>query len=227
MRALRHLFFPSICYACGAALYEDIEHICLQCRYEIPRAHPYAINENPVDKLFWGRFDFERAMSFIKFQKGGKVQSLIHNFKYKGRKKIGISLGKWAASELKEHGFFDGIDMIIPLPIHKKKLKIRGYNQSFYIAEGISTITQIPIHPKLIFKKINTESQTKKKRFKRWENVKASFQLNQKNSQKASDLHLLLVDDVVTTGATIEACAKVLKTIPNLKLSLLTIACTY
>jgi|SRR5690554_1245313 len=227
MQSLIHLFFPKICYACGKPLGKNIDHICLQCRYEIPRTNAYGKDNNPIEKIFWGRLEIERATSFLRFQKKGKIQNLIYHFKYKGIKEIGISLGSWAANELSEVGFFQGIDGIVPIPIHKNKKRKRGYNQSDFIAQGIFEATGIPINSELIYKSIHTSSQTKKGRYKRWENVLSSFSLNKDLVQSATNQHLLLVDDVLTTGATIEACGKVLKEIPRLKLSLLTIASTY
>ena len=174
--------------------------------------------------MFWGRLPLERATSFLQFQKSGKVQRLIHHFKYKGVKEIGYTLGQMAAFELKEKGFFEGIDSIVPIPIHKLKLKKRGYNQSYFIAEGISDAIQIKIDLELITKEIHTESQTKKSRFKRWQNVDSSFKLNMERIPEYRGKHILLVDDVLTTGSTLEACGSQLLQIPGVKLSLLTMA---
>ncbi|MAC95762.1 MAG: amidophosphoribosyltransferase [Flavobacteriales bacterium] len=218
------LFYPKVCFACGKPLSKNFEHICLQCRHSLPRTEAYDRKENPIQKMFWGRLPLERATSFLQFQKSGKVQRLIHHFKYKGVKEIGYTLGQMAAFELKEKGFFEGIDSIVPIPIHKLKLKKRGYNQSYFIAEGISDAIQIKIDLELITKEIHTESQTKKSRFKRWQNVDSSFKLNMERIPEYRGKHILLVDDVLTTGSTLEACGSQLLQIPGVKLSLLTMA---
>lgn len=225
--SLTHLFFPKICYACGYPLGDSFDHICLRCRHELPQTKAHLMEENPIEKIFWGRLPLQNATSFLRFEKRSKVQHLIHFLKYKGIKEIGISLGKWAAEELSKDKFFKGIDGIVPVPIHKKKKQKRGFNQSEYIANGIGEITEIPVDTNLIHKEINTSSQTRKARFRRWQNVKTTFKLNLKVADSFHNKHILLVDDVLTTGATVEACGKELLKIPSLKLSLLTMAYTY
>lgn len=218
------LFYPKICFACGKPMNKTFKHICLQCRHALPRTEAYERAENPIHKLFWGRLPLERATAFLQFQKSGKVQRLIHQFKYKGVKEIGNTLGEMAGYELNETGFFEGIDCIVPVPIHKLKLKKRGYNQSHFIAEGIAEALEIPADFDLIAKEINTESQTRKSRFKRWQNVDASFKLQPDKIPDYRAKHILMVDDVLTTGSTLEACGNQLLQIPEVKLSLLTMA---
>lgn len=218
------LFYPKVCFACGKPMSKPFKHICLQCRHSLPRTEAYEHTENPIQKLFWGRLPLERATSFLYFQKGGKVQRLIHHFKYKGVKEIGNTLGELAAYELREKGFFEGVDCIVPVPIHKLKLKKRGYNQSHFIAEGIAKVLEIPADFDLIAKEINTESQTRKGRFKRWQNVDSSFKLQAGKIPNYRAKHILMVDDVLTTGSTLEACGNELLQIPEVKLSLLTMA---
>ncbi|MEQ8910472.1 MAG: phosphoribosyltransferase family protein [Vicingaceae bacterium] len=190
----------------------------------MPQTKAYGSTENPIEKIFWGRLELEKATSFYQFQKKGSLQRLIHHFKYKGIKEIGITMGSLMANDLQKQGFFEGIDYLVPVPIHQLKLKKRGYNQSQYLAEGVSKVTQIPVLLDLIEKRLNTESQTRKGRFKRWKNVKSSFHL--KNSSGFEGHHILLLDDVLTTGSTLEACALELKKIEGLRLSLLTLAYT-
>lgn len=218
------LFYPKICYACGKPMSKTFKHICLECRHSLPRTEAFERTENPIQKMFWGRLPLERATSFLQFQKSGKVQRLIHQFKYKGVKEIGNTLGEMVAYELGEKGFFEGIDCIVPVPIHKLKLKKRGYNQSHFIANGLAQALDVPTDFDLIAKEIHTESQTRKSRFKRWQNVDTSFKLQLDKVSNYTGKHILIVDDVLTTGSTLEACGNELLQIPAVKLSLLTMA---
>lgn len=225
LQPIKNLFFPKVCFACGNGLSKSENHICIACITQLPRTNYFQSRNNEVEKVFWGRIPIERATSFLLFKPKGKVQKLIHYFKYKGQKEIGITLGELAANELKQQGFFEGVDLIVPMPIHRLKRNVRGYNQSDYLVEGISNATGIEKELGNIIKAVNTSSQTKKGRFKRWKNVKTTFQI--KDSNKFIDKHLLIVDDVITTGSTIEACSLELLKIPNLKISVLSIAMTY
>ena len=170
-------------------------------------------------------FEFVKASSYLKFEQYGKTQRLLHALKYKGVKEIGTTLGELAALEIGETNFFDTIDVIVPVPIHKIKRKKRGYNQSYFIAEGIRNITEKKVEKTAVIKEINTESQTKKGRFKRWQNVNSTFKII--DSEVLIGKHILLVDDVATTGATIEAIGIQLQQLRGVKLSLLTIAATF
>lgn len=220
-----NLLFPPICFACGCVINGKIKHICIQCRNELSKTSLLSTKENPVEKLLWGRTMFTQATSYLKFEQNGKIQHLLHSLKYKGIKAIGHTLGELSALEISKTGFFDSIDVIVPVPIHKKKKRKRGYNQSLCIAEGIASVTGIPIDSKSLVKNYNTKSQTKKTRYQRFENVNHSFGL--RDNQQLAHKHILLVDDVITTGATIEACSSQLKALKEVQLSLLTIACTY
>jgi ComF family protein len=225
IKAITHLFFPKVCFACGKPISSKLDHICIACRHALPRTSAHTMAENPIERIFWGRLPLEKATSFLKFQKKGRVQHLIHHFKYKRKKEIGETLGALAASELEQDNFFEGIDYLIPVPIHKLKLKKRGFNQSHHIAMGVEETTKIEARYDIIDKVTNTQSQTRKGRFKRWKNVESTFKL--KNTENLEGKHLLLIDDVLTTGSTLEACGRELLKIPKLKLSLLTIAYTY
>jgi ComF family protein len=225
LNSLLNLFFPRVCYACGDGLQEQVEHICLKCRHSLPRTNAHRIPNNPVEKIFWGRVPFQKVTAFLYFQKTGKVQNLLHHLKYKGIKEIGCTLGELAAQELQDDNFFDDIDLILPIPLHPQKQKKRGYNQSHFLAKGLSNVTGIPWNSSILNKHSNTQSQTRKNRFQRWQNVESSFSVDQ--SESLENQHLLLVDDVVTTGATVEACASPLLSIKNVKLSLLSIAFPY
>ena len=225
LEALFNLIFPKICYACGDAISGSVQHICLSCRGDLAKIDTQDFTNNKIQQLFWGRLELEKASSYLKFEQYGKTQRLLHALKYKGVKEVGITLGELAAIELMEKGFFHEIDLLLPIPIHRIKNKKRGYNQSHYIAEGIANISNIPIDKTSLFKNVNTKSQTKKNRFERFENVTRTFELVQ--PRQLENKHVLLIDDVVTTGATIEACGNTLRNINGIRLSLLTIASTY
>ncbi|MFT6165387.1 MAG: ComF family protein [Vicingaceae bacterium] len=225
LKALFNLIYPKICYACGEAISGTINNVCISCRGDLAFLRIQDFQNNPIQQLFWGRVTFEKATAFAKFEKNGKIQKLLHALKYKGIKEVGITLGELAALEIGGSGFFNDIDMLVPVPIHAKKQKKRGYNQSHYIAEGIGNITELPIDLSSIKKELHTASQTRKRRFERFENVSNTFTLV--NFEQLKGKHILLVDDVVTTGSTLEACANVLQKIEGVKLSLLTISATY
>jgi len=225
LKAIFNLIYPKICYACGEAISGKINNVCVSCRANLAFLDVKDFTNNPIQQLFWGRVTFEKATAFVKFEKNGTLQKLLHSLKYRGVKDVGVTLGELAALEIEGSGFFNGIDVLIPVPIHAKKQKKRGYNKSHYIAEGVGNITTLPINLTSIKKELNTASQTRKKRFERFENVSNTFTLL--NTGDLTGKHILLIDDVVTTGSTLEACANILKEIEGVKLSLLTISATY
>jgi len=222
---LIHLIFPENCHACGRALTQQLKHVCLQCRNELPFIYQSKSAREALEKLFWGKVQLIRSAAYLKFEKGSKVQQLIHRLKYEDQKEIGISLGEMAASALNEEDFFHKVDYLIPVPIHPLKERKRGYNQSEYIAKGIENQSKIKLLKRAIIKRINTDSQTRKGKFKRWTNVSSSFEVCDASILK--EKHLLLIDDVVTTGSTIEACAQELQKVEGVKLSILAMAFTY
>ena len=178
--------------------------------------------DNPVSRIFWGRTEVESAASYFHFNKGSKVQRLIHLLKYKGRRDIGIYLGRQYGAFLKNSPFFTTVEVIMPVPLHWKKLRKRGYNQSEQFAVGLSISMKIPVDTLILYRKRATETQTKKSRFKRWENVAEIFAL--KDPEKLNGRHVLLVDDVITTGATLEACILALHAVPGIRISVASIA---
>ena len=217
------LVYPRICLACGNSLVKSEQVICTSCNFHLPKTNFHLERENMVSKLFWGRVNIQNAASYYYFQKGSKIQHLIHQLKYNNRKEVGIYIGKQYGAELKNSQLFGNIDLIIPVPLHKKKLKRRGYNQSDIFAEGLADSLNVKVYKDILFRAVDTDSQTRKSKFSRWENVKEIFQINNKDILKGQ--HILLADDVVTTGATIEACATTLLEIPDTKVSVVTIAC--
>jgi len=219
------LIYPRLCMACGNSLFKNEETICTHCCYHLPKTNFHLLKDNSVSKLFWGRVKIESAASYYFFQKESKTQKLIHQLKYQKQKEIGIYIGKQYGYELMKSEFFNTIEVIVPVPLHQKKFKKRGYNQSELFANGLSQSMRVEVNTDALFRAINTDSQTKKSKYNRWENVKDIFQI--KNAEHLQNKHILLVDDVVTTGATIEACASKLLTIEGTKISIATIACAY
>lgn len=215
------LFYPRICPACDNPLVRNEEFICTSCLMDLPRTNFHKDPENEVAQMFWGRVKVENATSFLYFQKKSKVQRLLHKLKYKGEKEIGEFLGRSIGNELKGTAFNDG-DIIIPLPLHPKKQKIRGYNQSEMIALGLGKALGKKIETGVLIRKIANSTQTRKHRYERWLNVEEVFEVV--NHEKIANKHVLLVDDVVTTGATLEASAGELLKAENTKVSIITVA---
>jgi ComF family protein len=219
------LLYPEICNACGKPLHKHESLICNYCKVKLPITNFHLQQENPIEKIFWGRVPVEKAGAFLYFHKGNRVQQLMHNFKYKGKKEIGVLIGSIYGQELSKSNTFSDADLIIPVPLHPSKLKKRGYNQSEYFAQGISNITKIPYNSNILLRTVASSTQTKKNRFERWQNVETIF--NVVDSDLIANKHIILVDDVITTGATIEACTYTLLKAAPCKVSFLALACTY
>lgn len=217
------LFYPSVCAACGTSLYKWESVICLRCQSLMPHTG-YALNEdNPLARIFYGRVRLKAVTACYFFSKEGKVQRLIHELKYKGNADAGFFLGKELGKTLKEAPLFQGLDYLIPVPLHPKREKERGYNQSLMIAQGIHEITGIPIGKDFLIRSVNTATQTHKSKEDRWQNVKDIFAL--RHAEKLEGKYVLLIDDVLTTGATLEACALVLSQVSGITISCATAAC--
>lgn len=219
---LLDIIFPRRCCVCGEILSAQEQHICLNCLYALPRVEPHIAEE--IEKIFWGKIDIERATSFIYYHKGSPYNSIIHALKYKGRPWIGIYFASMAAAGLSEKGFFDNIDAIIPVPLSREKRRKRGYNQCDYIADGISQATGIPVLKDIVERNISNETQTDKNRDERWENVKGIFAL--RKPEQLEGKHILLVDDILTTGATLASCASTIQAGCNCKTSIFTLGYT-
>lgn len=220
--ALLSLAFPKLCAACNVALMQDEDIVCLACKYALPQTNLHTIKGNIIEQVFWGRVPIQFAASFLYFDKLSKVQEIIHQLKYNNQAEIGIELGKWYATILKNSNTLPKIDAIIPVPLHYSRLKKRGYNQSEMFANGLSEILEKPVFTKVLTRNRKTETQTKKSRFVRWHNVNEAFILTQPKALQ--NKHILLVDDVLTTGATLESCAQAILMAENIKISILTIA---
>jgi ComF family protein len=216
------LLFPQLCAACNAGLITGELVICTDCRYNLPYTNFHTQPVNIVAQQFYGKINVEAAYALCFFGKGGNVQNLMHHFKYGGMKQIGNILGAIAGNQLKENPFFNSADYIIPVPLHKKRLKERGYNQAACFADGLSEKLTATVELDNLIRRVATATQTHKSRFERFENMQHVFALA--HPERLEGKHVLLVDDVVTTGATLEACGMELLKVPGLKLSIATIA---
>lgn len=220
---LLSLFYPITCCACDTALVRGEKILCTSCSMKMPKTNFHKVRKNLVEKCFWGRVPIEVATSYFFFVKNSDFQHMLHKLKYKGRSDIGIFLGKRFGTDLMSQPEFTHFDTIIPVPLHPDKLKIRGYNQSEMIANGLSQSMKVPVNTTSLIRKTFTETQTKKSRLERWENVKEVFEAT--SATNLNGKHVLIVDDVLTTGATIEGCAyALLSRFPNVKISVATLA---
>ncbi len=223
LRGFWGLLYPNLCAVCDTPLVHGEEVMCTKCSYKLPRTRAWNDPNNEVAKIFWGRVYLTHASSFFFFRKGSRYQKLLHKLKYAGRTDIGRYLGQQFGRELRNVELLKDVAYIIPVPLHPKKLRKRGYNQSEWIAMGLSDSLLIPTATNILLKTIHTESQTKKGRIERWDNVSEVFAIARKEQLKGK--HVLLVDDVVTTGATLEACAQTLINEGECTVSVVTLAC--
>lgn len=222
--SLINLFFPRACCGCNSFLLSDEIVICTVCRHEIPLTHHHKIPNNEAFVKFYGRIPVEFAAALFYFHKKGIVQELIHKLKYKGHQEIGEMIGSWYAEELKSVTSIKTIDYIIPVPLHQKKLKERGYNQVTTFGEALSKTLNIPYAPDILIRQIYSKTQTKKTILGRSEVVASIFGVAFDESQHHK--HFLLIDDVITTGSTLEACSRELLKIPGAKVSIVCMAIT-
>ncbi|MCF6332033.1 MAG: ComF family protein [Draconibacterium sp.] len=216
------LFFPSLCIACGDRLVSQEKFLCINCWHDLPVTNFHLKDENKVAQLFWGRVEIENATAFFSYKKGSKYRQLIHFIKYKGLKELGFETGRKFGFALLDSDRFKEVDLIVPVPLHPQKQKMRGFNQSEWIAKGIGWSLQRPVSSGNLFRQVHTSTQTQKNRFERWQNVEGIFGV--KNQNEFDGKHILLIDDVVTTGSTLEACAYQLLKLENIKVSIATLA---
>ncbi|MDR0796989.1 MAG: ComF family protein [Tannerella sp.] len=216
------LFYPRLCLLCEIKLTDDEQYICLQCFCELPRSYSDRRPDNPVKKLFTGYFTINEVSHFLIFEKEGRVQHLIHSFKYHGNKQLAQYLGKIAAIEMRNNNLFNPIDILIPVPLHPNKKRKRGYNQSEWIAKGIESVYHCPVRNDFVNRNIDTSSQTRKTVYERNLNVEEIFSVN--DAQALEGKHILLIDDVITTGATLLACVHTLSAIPNIRISIFSLS---
>ncbi|WP_324674018.1 ComF family protein [Hymenobacter sp. GOD-10R] len=219
------LIFPQVCLACEEPLARGEEHLCTLCRAQLPYTdyHKLPANDNPLARRFWGKLPMRHALSYVRFLRRGRVQHLLHQLKYQGQRDIGIMLGRWYGAELTECSLAADFDLIVPVPLHPRKLAKRGYNQSDTFAEGLSLGMTVPWSATALCRTEHTDSQTRKNRTERWQNVAEVFEVAEPLSVLGK--RILVVDDVLTTGATLEACAAALLAAGAAEVSVATIAC--
>jgi len=206
LNGLQHLLYPELCLACAGELGQGEKYICLDCSLNLPKTDFHKNHGNPAEQVFWGRFSFRSVSSYYYFEKAAGVQQIMHHIKYRNGKDLAKSVGFWYGQELKFFEDYQNLDCIIPVPLHKTKLISRGYNQSEWFANGLAGALNVPVQNDNLVRMVKSETQTRKTRYKRWENVSDIFEV--KFPERLENKHILLVDDVVTTGATIEACAQ-------------------
>ena len=216
------LVYPELCAACGKPLKTGEQCLCTGCRFHLPKTNFHLETENPIVKQFWGKVKVEAAASCFLFTKGEKVQNLIHELKYKKRQDVGIFLGELYGYDLKRSPVFSSVQSILPVPLHPSKLRKRGYNQSACFAEGLSKSLEVSLDTKSLIRSTATQTQTRKHRYERFENVENVFSVAE--PEQVIGKHVLLVDDVITTGSTLVSCAEALLAQPGTKVSIATIA---
>lgn len=219
---LINLFFPKVCSGCRALLLQNETVFCTICRHEMPLTQYHLDPKNEAMKKFYGKVDIQFAATFLYFNKKGIVQELIHNLKYKGHQEIGTVLGSWYVEDLKEIQLEIPFDAVIPVPLHKKKFKERGYNQVTSFGKEIASGLEIPFEENILIRKIYSKTQSKKNLLGRSENIENIFDVE--FTEADCNKHFLIVDDVLTTGATIEACSLALSKIPGVKISMICMA---
>lgn len=219
---LLHLLYPEVCAACSAALFRGELVICTRCLHQLPKTHYHLEPGNPVEKVFWGKTRVHSATALYFFNKGERVQHLVHRLKYEGEQEAGVLAGRMLGSDLLQSPAFSTVRAVVPVPLHAGKLRIRGFNQAEVIARGLAEALSVPLYPDFLIRRKATETQTRKTRYQRFENVDRIFILNPK--YHPSPEHYLLVDDVITTGSTLTACADALLEIPGAKVSVAALA---
>lgn len=222
---IRDFLFPRLCMACGRKLQVSEQALCCDCLSQLPHTHLGSTPGNEMEKIFWGRFPIQRASALFYYARGGKVAHILAGMKYYGRQKVCRQMGEMLAHELLPTGFFEGVDYLLPVPLHPGRLRTRGYNQSRLLAEGISEQTGIPVCDGLLCRVRNNQTQTHKSVLERQENTVHLFHLAG-DTRMLQGKHVMLVDDVLTTGATLGACADVLADIEGISISIVTLAWT-
>lgn len=219
-----HLFFPHVCTGCGSDIINNKHQLCLKCLSELPVTNFFSQPANPVEKKFYGRIPVRNAGSGYFFTKDSLLETLIYELKYKGNKDIGFYLGQLLAKFLSNNNAFNDIDILVPLPLNPKRQKKRGYNQAGSLCNGIASVWKRPVVENAVIRKVNTETQTHMGRITRWENMDGVFAIAEPSLIR--DKHILLVDDVITTGASLEACGSEILKVFGTSLSIATLAYT-
>ena len=217
-----NLFFPQVCEVCGGGLVRGEKIICIRCHFNLPRTNYHDDDDNKTAQLFAGIIPFKKASSYFIYTKQSDYTNIIHGLKYEGKQEIGLYFGELFGNELNESGFCESIDCIIPVPLHKKRHRERGFNQSLCIAQGLSKATGLSIDNNSVKRIVYTKTQTKKSKMERFGNVDHIFKLNENHT--LTNKHVLLIDDVITTGATIESLAQALESVEGITISIVSLA---
>ncbi len=218
LKYLTQLIYPNNCICCYNQLVDSEIYVCTTCLLELPVTNFHTLNENDLEKVFWGRVKIEKGIAMFYYKKGGKTAKLLHALKYHNDPEIAYFLGRYYATFLKNFIKENAIDALVAIPLHKHKLRLRGYNQSEMIVKGLQEVLEIENFSEYVLRNKFTETQTKKTRFERNENVSKVFEISNENTFE--NKHILLIDDVITTGATIESCVNQLTQINNCKVSI-------
>ncbi|WP_338646938.1 ComF family protein [Flavobacterium sp. KS-LB2] len=221
-KSLINLFFPKVCSGCSSFLLSNENVICTVCRHDIPLTNHHLNPENEAFKKFYGRIPVMHTSALFYFHKKGIVQELIHNLKYKGHEEIGAILGEWYAEDLKTIDLLQSVDEIIPVPLHRRKLKERGYNQVTAFGKALSSSLNVIYNDSLLIRNVYSKTQSKKNLLGRTEGIESTFDVT--FTEKDHNKHFLLIDDVITTGSTLEACSRALLKIPGAKISIVCMA---
>lgn len=221
---LLHLFYPKLCAVCKLQLVVNEVTICTSCRHDLPLTNFTDYKDNKVTQTFYGRTAIEKGYSLVFYRKSGSAKKLIHELKYKNNQNIGIFFGNWLGEILAKNKEFEDIDCIVPVPLHPKKIKIRGYNQVTKFGERLSFYLNKPLLENQLIRTTATKTQTFKARFERFNNVATKFEI--RDQKKFNHKHILLIDDIITTGATLEACANEFQKCEDTKISILTMGYT-
>lgn len=224
LRSLLSILFPTLCCHCGEPLVGNEKHLCTNCMFLIPWTGHAAQADNSTEQRLLGQIPFQAAASLMIFQQGNVAQSIVHQIKYHGNTAMARQYGQLLAEALRQSGRFDSIDYLVPVPLHRRRRRQRGYNQSQLLCEAMSDILQVPVVSDNLYRKQFTESQTHKNRDSRFENMQKAFGL--RRPEQFENRHILLVDDVITTGATTQACYLAMKPISGLRISVASLAIT-
>lgn len=216
------LIFPRICAGCQNPLHLNEEQICTDCRFDLPKTNSHIEPDRKLDNKFAGKVHLEHSLAYLKFVKGGKVQKIMHEIKYKDNQELGEMLGRMYGTELRENGYFKHFDLILPVPLHKKRLLVRGYNQADCLAKGLAESLGVEWRNDVLKRGIETESQVAKSRLERYKNMKDVFFIEKFEGLK--DRKIVVVDDTLTTGATLESCVLALNDVGAQNVSIIAIA---
>lgn len=222
IRNLLNLFDPRRCLLCKKTLLPEDRQLCLPCLCDLPRTCYHRRDDHPLLPLFAGISSFRHVTAFLFYKEGGRVQSLIHSFKYGGNKQLAERLGRIAAQELQADGFFRDVDVCVPVPLHRRRQRMRGYNQAEWVARGLAEVYHFPVDTRTLVRAVDTDTQTHKSAYERRLNIAEAFRLSR--PEQLADKHVLLVDDVLTTGATLLSCIDCLTRIPRISISVFTLA---